>query len=65
MSARDLALLELDQKRLPKWKSGALSQRAKRALSKIEHDPRDLALADNITIGAVKNLLLLQHLIAH
>jgi 16S rRNA (cytosine967-C5)-methyltransferase len=59
---RDHALHELDAKRLPAWPGGTLK---KRKPSLPLADPRDLALAENITVGVVKNLLLLQHLIQH
>src|SRR5258706_3592965 len=59
---RDHALHELDAKRLPAWPGGALK---KRKPSLPPADPRDLALAENITVGVVKNLLLLQHLTQH
>src|SRR5690242_2699347 len=61
MNARDAALLELDAIRLPGWRGGA----ARRRLQITEPDPRDRALAEQIRIGVIKNLLLLQHLIAH
>jgi 16S rRNA (cytosine967-C5)-methyltransferase len=56
------ALHELDAKRLPHWPAGALKSKSQLAPPA---DPRDLALAENITVGVVKNLLLLQHLIQH
>lgn len=62
MKPRDFALRELDVKRLPHWPPGSLR---KRQPSSPPADPRDLALAENITVGVVKNLLLLQHLIRH
>jgi 16S rRNA (cytosine967-C5)-methyltransferase len=58
---RDHALHELDARRLPHWAPGAI----KRKPSGPPADPRDLALAENITAGVLKNLLLLQHLIRH
>lgn len=58
---RDHALRELDARRLPLWPSGAL----KSTRSAPPADPRDLALAENITVGVVKNLGLLQYLIQH
>jgi 16S rRNA (cytosine967-C5)-methyltransferase len=57
---RDHALRELDAKRLPHWPSGVIKSKAAPPA-----DPRDLALAENITVGVIKNLLLLQHLIQH
>jgi 16S rRNA (cytosine967-C5)-methyltransferase len=62
MSARDYALLELDRKRLPHWPA-RLARTAPHRQAPL--DPRDLRLAEQIEIGVVKNLLLLQHLIAH
>jgi 16S rRNA (cytosine967-C5)-methyltransferase len=62
MKPRDFALLELDARRLPNWAEGALKSPKSTAPPA---DPRDLGLAENIVIGVVKNLLLLQHLIQH
>jgi 16S rRNA (cytosine967-C5)-methyltransferase len=62
MNPRDFALRELDQKRLPNWREGAL-RKGKPYGSPA--DPRDLALAEHIIAGVVKNLLLLQHLTQH
>ena len=62
MKPRDFALRELDAKRLPHWPAGALKNSKPLAPPA---DPRDLALAEHITIGVVKNLLQLQHLIQH
>jgi 16S rRNA (cytosine967-C5)-methyltransferase len=59
---RDFALKELDARRLPHWQPNAL-KRNKPSAPPI--DPRDLALAEHITLGVIKNLLLLQHLIQH
>jgi 16S rRNA (cytosine967-C5)-methyltransferase len=59
---RDFALLELDAKRLPNWPANSLK---KRNPPDPPADPRDRALAENITIGVIKNLLLLQHLVQH
>jgi 16S rRNA (cytosine967-C5)-methyltransferase len=59
---RDFALLELDAKRLPNWPANSLK---KRTPPEPPADSRDRALAENITIGVIKNLLLLQHLIQH
>jgi 16S rRNA (cytosine967-C5)-methyltransferase len=58
---RDHALRELDGRRLPNWPGGALKGKP----SAPPADPRDLALAENITVGVIKNLLLLQHLMQH
>jgi 16S rRNA (cytosine967-C5)-methyltransferase len=55
LNARDFALSTLDRTQLPGWRT---NQRA------VRHSPpgdlRDLALAEQIIIGVVKNLLLLQ-----
>lgn len=58
---RDHALRELDARRLPHWPAGALKGKAAAPPA----DPRDLALAENITVGVIKNLLLLQYLMQH
>ena len=63
MSARDHALRELDTKRLPGWPAGTI--RKSKASSAPPADARDLGLAENISAGVVKNLLLLQHLVQH
>jgi 16S rRNA (cytosine967-C5)-methyltransferase len=60
-SPRDHALHQLDAKRLPGWPPGVI----KRKPAAPPADPRDLALAENLTVGVVKNLLLLQHLTQH
>ena len=60
MTARDQALHELDSKRLPNWPSNLLRRR-----SSAPTDSRDVALAEQLTVGVIKNLLLLQHLTAH
>jgi 16S rRNA (cytosine967-C5)-methyltransferase len=62
MTSRDYALRELDEKRLPNWSPGAV-RKGKAYIPPA--DPRDLALAENIVVGVVKNLLLLQNLIQH
>src|SRR4051812_48715411 len=62
LSARDYALRELDGKRLPGWPADTI-RKSKAYAPPV--DPRDFALAENITVGVVKNLLLLQHLIQH
>jgi 16S rRNA (cytosine967-C5)-methyltransferase len=66
MSARDDALFELDRRLWPGWPPRLLRGRAPfhRDAGALR-DPRDLALAEHIHIGVVKNLLLLQHLTAH
>jgi 16S rRNA (cytosine967-C5)-methyltransferase len=64
MNARDLALIELDSKSLPDWP--AQTMRPRRAPRQaVPIDPRDRSLADQITIGVVKNLLQLQFWIEH
>jgi 16S rRNA (cytosine967-C5)-methyltransferase len=63
MNARDAALLELDAIRLPGWRGGAVRGAAQKFEGDL--DPRDRALAEQIRVGVIKNLLLLQHLIAH
>lgn len=60
MSARDWALFELDHRRLPGW-----NPRLLRGRPPTLRDPRDFALGEQILIGVVKNLLLLQHLTSH
>ncbi|MGA2499210.1 MAG: transcription antitermination factor NusB [Tepidisphaeraceae bacterium] len=60
MSARDYALLLIDSRELPGWRTVLRNRRQKPPA-----DPRDLALAEQITIGVVKNLLHLQFLIEH
>jgi 16S rRNA (cytosine967-C5)-methyltransferase len=67
---RDHALRELDAKRLPHWPTGALKSNSKSAIHNPQSaisapDPRDIALAEHIVVGVVKNLVLLQHLIQH
>jgi 16S rRNA (cytosine967-C5)-methyltransferase len=59
MSARDYALFELDAKRLPGWEPGLLKHSVHPP-----KDPRDRALAEQISIGVVKNLLHLQFLLS-
>jgi 16S rRNA (cytosine967-C5)-methyltransferase len=61
MTARDHALFELDAKRLPNWPANLLSRDRPRG----RLEPRDLALSEQLTLGVVKNLLLLQHLTQH
>lgn len=58
MSARDAALVWLDDLQLPQWPAGAL----KRIPDFSIEDPRDRGLAEHITTGVIKNLALLQHL---
>ena len=59
--ARDAALNTLARTALPGWARAKIP----RTFSSVPSDPRDLALADQLTTGVVKNLLLLQHLTAH
>jgi 16S rRNA (cytosine967-C5)-methyltransferase len=61
MTGRDYALRLLDARLLPSWPAGLL--RGERADAPA--DPRDLALAEQIFVGVVKNLLRLQHHIEH
>lgn len=59
MTARDLALHELDQRTLPGWKAQELRHPRKNTAT----DPRDLGLAEQILVGVIKNQILLVHLI--
>ena len=59
MTARDLALFELDQRTLPGWAPEEMRAPRRSAAT----DPRDLALAEQILVGVIKNQLLLVHLI--
>jgi 16S rRNA (cytosine967-C5)-methyltransferase len=61
MNARDWALAELDARRLPGWKVGALGKFVRGG--SLPDDPRDLGLAEHIVIGVIKNHTLLLHLI--
>ena len=63
MAARDYALISLDAKTLPNWPADQLRPRPRDPQP--PSDPRDRALAEQITLGVVKNLLHLQHLTAH
>ena len=65
MTARDYALSQLDQRRLPQWPTGLLKKKPGGRRGSPPDDPRDLALADQIVAGVIKNLLLLQFLIEH
>lgn len=58
--SRDYALFELDRRNLPGWPAGLVRRRIAQPA-----DPRDRALAEQIVVGVIKNLLLLQHLISH
>src|SRR5207302_10326402 len=62
MSARDLALFSLDRLDLPEWPAGSL---ASSRPSTTSSDPRDLDLAAHIENATLKNLLLINHLIAN
>ena len=63
MAARDYALITLDARTLPNWPPGQLRPRPRDP--RPPADPRDRALAEQIILGVIKNLLHLQHLIAH
>ena len=63
MNARDFALVELDRRRLPKWPAKAIARRPADQLA--PDDPRDIALAEHLIVGVIKNLLLLQHALIH
>ena len=63
MNAREFALLELDRRRLPGWPSDTIARVPRDADPPV--DPRERALAERITIGTIKNLLLLQHILQH
>jgi 16S rRNA (cytosine967-C5)-methyltransferase len=61
-AARDFALITLDSRRLPHWPEMQL-RAAREPGPPPPSDPRDRALAEQITVGVVKNLLHLQFLI--
>lgn len=61
MSGRDFALAELDARRLPGWPAKLLNRFRIRPPA----DPRDLGLSEQLVVGVVKNLLLLQHRVEH
>jgi 16S rRNA (cytosine967-C5)-methyltransferase len=61
VTARDLALFELDQRRLPGWPPNELRSPRRGPPT----DPRDLALAEQILVGVIKNHFFLRHLIEH
>jgi 16S rRNA (cytosine967-C5)-methyltransferase len=61
LTARDIALFQLDGKRLPGWKPNLLHG----PKSSSPAEPRDWALAEQIVAGVVKNLLLLRHHVEH
>ncbi|HSI36537.1 MAG: RsmB/NOP family class I SAM-dependent RNA methyltransferase [Phycisphaerae bacterium] len=78
MTSRDYALHEIDAKALPNWPAGKLRRNrpakpgddagTKRPAGgdvRPPTDSRDLALAEQITVGVVKNVLYLQHLAQH
>lgn len=65
MTARDFALYRLDSLTLPLWPSAALPRTFAGKSKAAPADARDIALAEQIEIGVIKNLLLLQHLIEH
>ena len=58
--ARLLALSQIDQRDLPNWESAVIH----RELAPSAPDPRDTDLADRIVQGVIKQLLVLQRLIA-
>jgi 16S rRNA (cytosine967-C5)-methyltransferase len=64
MNARDYALAKLDRLSLPGWPAHALPPAAAHRATP-PTDLRELALAEQLYIGVLKNLLLLQHLTAH
>ena len=57
MTARDLALYELDQRTLPGWNPRELRHPRRNTPT----DPRDLALSEQILVGVIKNQILLVH----
>src|ERR1035437_10196468 len=61
MNGRDFALLRLDEKYLPHWPKHAVALRYRKN-AESPADVRDRALAEQIEIGTVKNLLLLQYI---
>ena len=61
MSARDAALLKLDAVDLPEWPPKTVRAGAR----EIRLNDRDAHLAHRIEIAAIKNLLLINHLIEH
>lgn len=61
--ARDQALLHLDARPLPEWPAHAI--RIRRPRSQAALDPRDRALAEQLELGVIKNLLQLQFWIEH
>jgi 16S rRNA (cytosine967-C5)-methyltransferase len=68
MTARDYALIQLDDRDLPNWPLKPGQRFAKRTGAPgpaPPEDPRDRALAEQIFNGVIKNLLHLQHLIEH
>lgn len=58
--ARDFALLQLDALRLPDWPARTTNKHLPPP-----SDPRDFALAEQIRVGVIKNLLWLQALVEH
>jgi 16S rRNA (cytosine967-C5)-methyltransferase len=61
LNARDFALIQLDNKRLPGWKPNLVRQRK----SSEPGDPRDWALAEQIVNGVIKTFLSLQRDVQH
>lgn len=64
MNARDWALLELDSRRLPAWKPRVIPDGKPRERTP-PTNPRDVALAERIVIGVIKNHALLMHVVRH
>lgn len=60
IGARDHSLIELDAKPLPSWPARLVGRRPVASLA-----GRDRALSEQITVGVVKHLLFLQHLLVH
>jgi 16S rRNA (cytosine967-C5)-methyltransferase len=61
LNGRDFALIQLDGKRLPRWKPNLVRQRK----SSEPNDPRDWALAEQIVNGVIKTFLSLQRDVQH
>jgi 16S rRNA (cytosine967-C5)-methyltransferase len=59
-SARDYALIQLDRLTLPGWRAHRVKREPERP-----QDARDLALAEQLRVGVIKNHALLEHLIDH
>lgn len=63
-NARDYALMQLDRLPLPNWPANRLPRRFAQQMAE-PTNPRDRALAEQIEVGVVKNLLQLQYWIEH